>query len=96
LYHLRVWVREEIIEPVPLPEGSECIGEELTEVPEYTLRTLYVRRKYALAENRDVVTIELPSLALPESQADASSLSHLPTSKYRGHIPFYRQTELFE
>jgi hypothetical protein len=45
--------KEEIIESEPLPEDAKCIGDEVTEVPEYTPGTLYVRRivcrKYALA-----------------------------------------------
>jgi transposase len=92
--------REEIIEPDPIPEGSRCIGEEVTEVLEYTPGTLYVRRivrrKYALAEEAGVVIGELPSLPLSKSNAGASLLSHLLVSKYQDHLPFYRQIEIFK
>jgi transposase len=92
--------KEEIIEPDPIPEGSKCIGEEVTEVLEYTPGSLYVRRivrrKYALSKEEGVIIGELPTLALPKSQAGASLLSHLLVSKYQDHLPFYRQIEIFK
>jgi len=90
----------EIIEPNPIPEGSKCMGEEVTEVLEYTPGKMYVRRiirrKYALAGEAGVVIGELPSLPLPKSNAGASVLSHLLVSKYQDHLPFYRQIEIFK
>jgi transposase len=92
--------REEVIEPDPIPEGSKCIGEEVTEILEYTPGTCYVRRivrkKYALAAEAGVVIGELPSLPLPKSNAGASLLSHLLVGKYQDHLPFYRQIEMFK
>jgi transposase len=92
--------REEIIEPDPIPEGSKCMGEEVTEILEYTPGTFHVRRivrrKYALAEEAGAVIGELPALPLPGSNAGASLLSHLSVSKYRDHLPFYRQIEMFK
>jgi len=91
--------REEIIEPNPIPEGSKCMGEEVTEILEYIPGTFYVRRivrrKYALAQEAGVVIGELPSLPLPKSNAGASLLAHLLVSKYQDHLPFYRQIEMF-
>jgi transposase len=91
--------KEEIIEPRPIPEGSKCIGEEVTEILEYTPGTFYVRRiirkKYALPREAGVVISELPSLPLPRSNAGPSLLAHLLVSKYRDHLPFYRQIEMF-
>lgn len=92
--------KEEVIEPNPLPEGSKCIGEEVTEVLEYTPGRLYVRRivrkKYALADEAGVIIGALPSLPLPKSNAGASLLSQLLVSKYQDHLPFYRQIEMFK
>jgi transposase len=92
--------REEFIEPNPIPEGSKCIGEEVTEILEYTPGTCYVRRivrkKYALAAEAGVVIGELPALPLPKSNAGASLLTHLLVSKYQDHLPFYRQIEIFK
>jgi len=91
--------REEIIEPRPVPEGSKCIGEEVTEILEYTPGSFYVRRivrkKYALAQEAGVVIGSLPTLPLPKSNAASSLLSHLLVSKYQDHLPFYRQIEIF-
>jgi len=91
--------REEIIEPSPIPEGSKCMGEEVTEILEYIPGTFYVRRivrkKYALPQETGVIIGELPSLPLPKSNAGASLLAHLLVSKYQDHLPFYRQIEIF-
>ncbi|GAB6118871.1 IS66 family transposase [Dysgonomonas termitidis] len=91
--------KEEIIEPDPIPAGSTCIGQEVTEILEYTPGTLYVRRiirkKYALAGHQGVVIAELPSLPLPKSNAGASLLAHLQVSKYQDHLPYYRQIDIF-
>ena len=91
--------REVVIEPKSILEGSKCIGEEVTEILEYTPGTLYVRRivrkKYALPKEAGVVIGELPSLPLPKSNAGPSLLAHLLVSKYQDHIPFYRQIAIF-
>ena len=92
--------REEIIEPDPIPQGSKCMGEEVTEILEYTPGTFYVRRivrrKYALPSQQGIVIAELPSLPLPKSNAGASLLAHLLVSKYMDHLPFYRQIDIFK
>jgi transposase len=76
------------------------MGEKVTEVLEYALGTLYVRRivhrKYALAKEAGMVTGELSSLPLPKSSAGASLLSHFLVSKYQDRLPFYRQIEIFK
>jgi len=91
--------REEIIEPNPIPEGSKCMGEEVTEILEYIPGTFHVRRivrrKYALAREAGVVIGELPSLPLPKSNAGPSLLARLLVSKYSDHLPFHRQIEMF-
>ncbi len=92
--------KEEIIEPNPIPESSKCIGEEVTEVLEYTPGSFHVRRivrkKYALPEQAGIIIGELPSLPLPKSNAGSSVLAHLLVSKYQDHLPFYRQIEIFK
>lgn len=79
--------KEEIIKPDPIPEGSTCIRQEVTEVLEYTPGTLYVRRiirkKYALAD----LHRKLPSLPLPKSNAGASLLARLLVGKTRITFP---------
>lgn len=92
--------KEEIIEPANIEKGSKCIGEEITELLEYTPGTLYVRRivrkKYALPQEKGVLIGELPCLPLPKSNAGASLLAHMLVSKYQDHLPFYRQIEIFK
>lgn len=60
--------KEVVIEPDSIPEGSKCIGEEVTEILEYTPGKFYVRRivrkKYALAQEQGIVIADLPTLPL--------------------------------
>jgi transposase len=92
--------KEEIIEPNPLPQGAKCIGEEVTEVLEYSPGAFHVRRivrkKYALPQEAGIIIGELPWLPLPKSNAGSSVLAHLLVSKYQDHLPFYRQIEIFK
>jgi Transposase and inactivated derivatives len=90
--------REEIIEPLSLPEGSKYIGQEVTEILEFIPGRLYIRRiirrKYALPGGEGVVIGELPSLPLPKSNAGASLLADLLVGKYQDHQPLHRQIEM--
>ena len=90
--------RDEIVEPSSLPEGSRYIGDEVTEVLEFTPGRLYVRRivrrKYALPGGDGVVIGELPALPLPKSNAGPSLLADLLVGKYQDHQPLHRQIEI--
>ena len=89
---------EEIIEPENKTADSEKIGEEITEILEYTPGKLFVRRiirpKYRIG--KEISIGELPSLPLPKSNAGASLLSHIMVSKFIDHLPFYRQIQIFK
>ncbi|GHU13629.1 transposase [Betaproteobacteria bacterium] len=89
-----------VIEPENIPEGSKCIGEEITERLEYTPGEFWVKRierkKYALPQEAGVIIAVLPTQVLPKSNAGASLLAHLLVSKYQDHLPFYRQIEIFK
>ncbi len=91
---------EEIIEPEVIDPGSIRIGEEVTEILEYTPANIYVRRiirpKYARANNTGVFIAPMPSLPLPKANAGASLLAHLSVSKFVDHLPFYRQRQIFK
>ena len=91
---------EEIIEPENLTEGSIKIGEEITELLEYTPSKVYVRKivrpKYALPNEKGVVIGELPSLILPKSNVGAGLLAQIIVSKFVDHCPFYRQIQIFK
>ena len=92
--------RQEIIEPDNLPEGAKCIGQEITEILEYTPGEIYVRqiirKKYALPQESGIVMASLPSVPLYRSNAGASLLAHLLVGKFQDHLPFYRQIEIFK
>jgi len=93
--------REEVvIEPENIPQGAVRIGEEATEKLEYIPGEVFVKRtvrpKYALPLGGGIIIAELPSQALPRSNAGPSLLAHLLVSKYQDHLPFYRQLEIFK
>ncbi len=92
--------QEEIIEPKEKPEGAKKIGEEITEVLEYTPGMLfvkkYIRPKYVLPKQDEkdpetiIITGNLPSLPIPKGIAGASLLAHIYVSKFVYHLPIYR------
>lgn len=90
---------EEVIEP-PIEEGAIKIGEEITEVMEYTPASIYVRKiirpKYASKDHSSIHIAELPSLPIPKGNAGASLLAHIMVSKFIDHLPFYRQRQIFK
>jgi len=91
---------EEVIEPIEDLTGAKKIGEEITEVLEYTPGQLYVKKyirpKYVLPAEKGIVIGELPSLPIPKGNAGASLISHVIISKYVDHLPFYRQVQMFK
>lgn len=91
---------EEIIEPENLQQGSVKIGEEITELLEYTPSKIYVRKiirpKYALPQSSGVVIATLPSLILPKSNVGAGLLAQITVSKFVDHNPFYRQIQIYK
>ncbi|MDY0078881.1 MAG: IS66 family transposase [Bacteroidales bacterium] len=95
--------KTEVIEPENLPEDAHKISEKVTEILEYTPGTLYVRqivRPYYVGqsndEKTDIIIADLPSRALPKSNAGEGLLSHLIISKYVDHLPFYRQVQMLK
>jgi len=95
--------RDEIIEPVDVPEGAKKIGEAITEVIDYEPANAYVRRiirpKYIVDQNDEqtnIVIAPLPSLPIPKGNAGPGMLSHILVSKFVDHLPFYRQVQIFK
>jgi len=93
--------KEEVIEPDEDITGGRKIGEEITEVLEYTPGQLYVRRivrpRYVLPrEEKSIVIADLPSLPIPKGNAGASLIAHIMISKFSDHLPFYRQVQMFK
>jgi len=94
-------LRREIVEIYPenIPEGSRCIGSEVTEVLEIIAAEIYVKRyvryKYALQGDEGVIIPEMPKLPIHKSNAGASILAYLLISKYLDHLPWYRLIKYF-
>ncbi len=102
-------VIEHIIEPEEDTSGLIKIGEERTEILEYTpekfFKLVIVRPKYAVKEenqslelasdNKNVVIAELPSRPIPKCLAGNSLLGAIAINKYIDHLPIYRQRQIF-
>ncbi len=102
-------VVEHIIEPEEDTSGMIKIGEERTEILEYTpekfFKLVIVRPKYAVKEenqslelatdNKNVVIAELPSRPIPKCLAGNSLLTAILIGKYIDHLPLYRQRQIF-
>lgn len=90
----------EIIEPKDKEEGSQKIGEEITEILEINPQKVYVRQivrpKYAKANKEGVIIAEMPSLPIPKGNAGASMLAYIMVSKFVDHLPFYRQIQIIK
>jgi transposase len=93
--------KTEVIEPADIPEDAVKIGEEVTEVLEYTPSEVYVRRivrpKYASPRTdaeAQISIASLPSLPIEKGSAGASLLAYLIASKYVDHLPFYRLNKI--
>lgn len=90
---------EEVIEPTEVPSDSKAIGQEITEMLEYSPGSLFVRKivrpKYALARNKGVIIADMPSLPIVKGNAAASLLAHIIIAKFVDHLPFYRQGQMF-
>ena len=92
-------LKEVIIEPEQDIEGLTKVGEEITEVLDYTPASLtrirYIRPKYAGANNEGIIIAEMPERPLPKAIAEAGLLAHICVSKFVEHMPFYRQIQKF-
>lgn len=92
--------KEEIIEPEGLTQEAKKIGEEITELLEYSPAKLFVRKivrpKYAEPSKEGISIAELPALPLPKSNAGPGLLAHILVSKFVDHLPFYRQIQIFK
>ncbi|WMJ71721.1 IS66 family transposase [Cytophagaceae bacterium ABcell3] len=91
---------EEVVEPEEDTSGMKKIGEEVTEVLEYTTGKFHVRKivrpKYAKPEGEGVAIGELPYRAIEKGIAGASLVAFLVVSKYVDHLPLYRQIQIFK
>ena len=92
--------KDEIIEPEGITDAHKRIGEEVTEILEYTPGKMYVRRiirpKY-IDTKTDIISIGLlPSMPIPKGIAGPTLLAHISVSKFIDHLPLYRQLQMFK
>jgi len=92
-------LEEIIIEPEEDTTGMKKIGEQITEVLDYTpasfIRRRYIRPKYAKPQG-GIAIADMPERPLPKSIAEAGLLSSIIVNKFVDHLPFYRQIERFK
>jgi transposase len=93
-------VIEEIIEPEGLTEEMVKMGEEITEILEYTPAKFFKRRiirpKYVNKQTGEIKIAELPSRPIGKCLAGNSVLTQILVSKYVDHLPLYRQQQIFK
>src|SRR5690554_6562157 len=93
-------VVEEIIEPEDLTEDMVKMGEEITEMLEYTPAQFsmhrIIRPKYINKKTQEIKIAELPSRPIEKCLAGNSVLTHILVSKYVDHLPLYRQQQIFK
>jgi len=90
----------EIIEPKEIESGAKKIGDEITEILEYTPGKIYVRQiirpKYTIPSTGKIVVGELPSLPISKGNAGSGLISYIIVSKLVDQLPFYRQSKIFK
>jgi transposase len=93
-------VVEEVIEPEDLTEDMVKMGEEITEILEYTPAQFFKRRiirpKYVNKKTQEIKIAELPSRPIEKCLAGNSVLTQILVSKYVDHLPLYRQQQIFK
>lgn len=93
-------VVEEIIEPEEITKDMVKMGEEITEILEYTPAQFFKRRiirpKYVNKTTQEIKIADLPSRPIEKCLAGNSVLTHILVSKYVDHLPLYRQQQIFK
>jgi len=93
-------VVEEIIEPEGVTADMVKMGEEITEILEFTpaqfLKRRIIRPKYVSKQTQEIKIAALPSRPIEKCLAGNSVLTHILVSKYVDHLPLYRQQQIFK
>ena len=93
-------VKEIVIEPEESTEGLTKIGEERTEILEYTpgnfFKIVIIRPKYAKEENSGILIADMPSRPIEKCLAGNFLLTSILINKYVDHLPLYRQQQIFK
>nr|WP_320118745.1 IS66 family transposase [uncultured Marinifilum sp.] len=93
-------VREIIINPEENINGLKKIGEERTEILEYTpgkfFKLVLIRPKYEKENQEGVLIANMPSRPIEKCLAGNALLSSILINKYVDHLPLYRQRQIFK
>nr|WP_320117828.1 IS66 family transposase [uncultured Marinifilum sp.] len=93
-------VREIIINPEENINGLKKIGEERTEILEYTpgkfFKLVLIRPKYEKENQEGVLIADMPSRPIEKCLAGNALLSSILINKYVDHLPLYRQRQIFK
>jgi transposase len=102
-------VIEHVIEPTEDTSTMKRIGEERTEILEFTpekfFKLVLVRPKYARVDaiekeientQKSIVIADLPSRAIEKCLAGDRLLATILVNKYIDHLPLYRQQQIFK
>ena len=91
---------EIIIEPTQKAEGCKKIGDEVTEELEYEPGKLfvnrYIRPKYVMADNSQIIIAPMVERPLPKAIVGPGLLAQIIIDKYVDHLPLYRQEQRFK
>jgi transposase len=76
------------------------MGEEITEILEYTPANFFKRRiirpKYVNKKTQEIKIADLPSRPIEKCLAGNAVLTQILVSKYVDHLPLYRQQQIFK
>ncbi|TFZ60886.1 hypothetical protein E4V01_03490 [Methylorubrum sp. Q1] len=96
--------RESVVHPGPCScpacgGGLRRIGEDVTEsldyVPGRFKVVCHVREAFACRACEQVVQAPAPHHAVPHGRAGPGLLAHIAVAKFDGHLPLYRQAEIY-
>ena len=89
-----------VLEPLQDITGLTQIGQDVTEMLDYTSGKLIVRRyirpKYARLKGAGIITAELPEFPITKGIAGSGLLTQLIISEFVDGLPIYRQVEIFK
>ncbi len=93
-------VKEIVIEPEESTQDLTKIGEERTEILEYTpsnfFKIVIIRPKYAKEDNSGIIIASMPSRPIEKCLAGNFLLTSILINKYVDHLPLYRQQQIFK
>jgi transposase len=75
---------------------GEDVSEMLEYIPEHWKVIRHLRPKYSCSACQKIVQASAPSRPIERSYAGPGLLAHVVVAKYCDHLPFYRQSQIYE